>query len=62
MVVGAIDDLLAATRERYAAARPASRALHERATRVPPGGHTCTVPHFDPFPFRVTHAEGPGLV
>ena len=59
---GTMGDLLAATRERYAAARPASRALHDRATRVLPGGHTRTVLHFDPFPFRVTHAEGPWLV
>ncbi|MFZ9292517.1 MAG: aspartate aminotransferase family protein [Ilumatobacteraceae bacterium] len=59
---GRLDDLLLATRARYAAARPASRALHDRATRVLPGGHTRTVLHFDPFPFRVTHADGPWLV
>jgi glutamate-1-semialdehyde 2,1-aminomutase len=44
--------------ERYAAKRPRSRALAERAARVLPGGNTRTVLHIDPFAFRVVGADG----
>lgn len=54
----ALDDLVAAARERYAAIRPKSEALHRRALNVMPGGNTRTVLHFEPFPFRVVGADG----
>lgn len=57
-ITAAIDDLLAAARERYAATRHKSEALHQRAIKVMPGGNTRTVLHFEPFPFRVVGADG----
>lgn len=48
--------------EAYARARPISEDLHRRACDVLPGGNTRSVLHFDPFPFRVEHAEGSSLV
>jgi glutamate-1-semialdehyde 2,1-aminomutase len=48
--------------QRYVDAHPRSRALHERARRVLPGGNTRTVLHFEPFPFRVERADGAHLV
>ncbi|MEO8163264.1 MAG: aminotransferase class III-fold pyridoxal phosphate-dependent enzyme, partial [Ilumatobacteraceae bacterium] len=54
----AIDDLVAAARERYAATRQKSQALHQRAVKVMPGGNTRTVLHFEPFPFRVVDTDG----
>ena len=59
------DDLAAAVdqvRAAYADRRPRSAALAARAATVMPGGNTRTVLHFDPFPFRVDHAEGSVLV
>lgn len=56
--LSALDDLIAAARERYAAIRPESAALHRRAVNVMPGGNTRTVLHFEPFPFRVVGADG----
>ena len=53
-----LDDLVAAARERYAATRPQSDALHRRAVNVMPGGNTRSVLHFEPFPFRVVGTDG----
>jgi glutamate-1-semialdehyde 2,1-aminomutase len=56
------DDRLSAAlgeaHERYAAKRPRSRELAERAARVLPGGNTRTVLHIEPFAFRVVGAAG----
>ena len=56
-----IEDALAAARARYAAAHPESRAAHERACEVMPGGNTRTVLHHGPFPFRAVRGAGPWL-
>jgi glutamate-1-semialdehyde 2,1-aminomutase len=53
---------LAAARQRYAAKRPASAALFERASAVMPGGSTRSVLDVRPFPFRVASAHGARLV
>lgn len=45
-------------RERWAAANPASRALHERAARALPGGLAHDVRRGDPFPLAVVRCEG----
>lgn len=45
-------------RAAYAAARPKSAAAHEAAREHLPGGNTRSVLHFEPFPYRVAHAEG----
>ena len=44
--------------EAYVAARPASRALHERARAVMPGGNTRTVLIYSPFPTAMEGGEG----
>ncbi len=44
--------------QRYAAQRPGSAAADQRARQVMPSGNTRTVLHFDPFPFRVSSADG----
>ena len=49
---------LDAARAHYAAQRPRSRALAERAAKVLPGGNTRSVLHIDPFAFRVVGADG----
>jgi glutamate-1-semialdehyde 2,1-aminomutase len=56
-----LDAACAAARSRYVAARPASAAWAERARRVLPGGSTRTVLDVDPFPLRITRAEGKHL-
>ena len=56
-----LDDALSRAVARYADAHPRSRALHERARRVLPGGNTRSVLHIDPFPFRVADAAGARL-
>ncbi len=43
---------------RYAALRPNSQKLFERASAVMPGGSTRSVLDFQPFPFRVASATG----
>lgn len=53
-----LDDVLARVTARYVEAHPHSRALHERARRVLPGGNTRSVLHIDPFPFRVVDTDG----
>ena len=52
---------LAAAHERYAAKRPRSAELHERARAVMPGGSTRSVLDMQPFPFRVAAAHGARL-
>jgi glutamate-1-semialdehyde 2,1-aminomutase len=42
----------------YRRATPASRALHERAVKVMPGGTTRTTTYFDPYPVYVDHGRG----
>jgi glutamate-1-semialdehyde 2,1-aminomutase len=44
--------------EVYRQTTPASRALHERAARVMPGGTTRTTTYFDPYPLYVVRGEG----
>jgi glutamate-1-semialdehyde 2,1-aminomutase len=52
---------LAAAHARYAAARPLSADLHERAAAVLPNGSTRSVLDMAPFPFRVASATGARL-
>jgi glutamate-1-semialdehyde 2,1-aminomutase len=54
--------VLEEARERYAAARPASAALHERARQVMPGGNTRTVLFYTPFPTAMARGEGCWLI
>jgi glutamate-1-semialdehyde 2,1-aminomutase len=42
----------------YRRTTPASRALHERAALVMPGGTTRTTTYFDPYPLYVTRGAG----
>jgi glutamate-1-semialdehyde 2,1-aminomutase len=56
--VSRLTEAVAAAQQRYAAKRPRSRALAERAAKVLPGGNTRTVLHIDPFAFRVVGADG----
>src|SRR5215472_2375961 len=44
--------------QEWAEANPRSRALHERARRVIPGGVTHDVRHARPFPVAITSAQG----
>lgn len=44
--------------EQYRAANPNSRALHERARKVLPGGIAHDVRHMKPFPLTMDRAEG----
>lgn len=53
-----IDSQLEAARRTYADRHPVSRHWYERALAVMPSGNTRSVLHFDPFPIRVTQAEG----
>ena len=57
-----LDQAIARAHERYAAARPESAGLDERARAVLPGGNTRSVLDFAPFPFRVASAEGAGVI
>jgi glutamate-1-semialdehyde 2,1-aminomutase len=54
--------LVAAAHDRYAALRPRSRELHERARTVLPGGQTRSVLDMAPFPFRIVDAHGSRIV
>lgn len=58
---GEITLRLAAAHARYAAARPFSADLHERAAAVLPNGSTRSVLDMAPFPFRVASATGARL-
>ena len=42
----------------YRRTTPASRALHERAVAVMPGGTTRTTTYFDPYPLYIERGEG----
>jgi glutamate-1-semialdehyde 2,1-aminomutase len=42
----------------YRQTTPASRALHERAVAVMPGGTTRTTTYFDPYPLYIERGEG----
>lgn len=53
-----IDDELVEARARYEERRPKSRAVHQRACEVMPGGNTRTVLYHGPFPLRLAHGEG----
>ena len=44
--------------QQYAAARPKSRALYERARRLMPSGAAHDGRYFAPFPFYVDRADG----
>jgi glutamate-1-semialdehyde 2,1-aminomutase len=57
-----LDDRVRAAHAAYTDANPNSAAAARRAERVLPGGNTRSVLHFDPFPFRVSAAEGPELL
>jgi glutamate-1-semialdehyde 2,1-aminomutase len=52
----AADEAVCAARARYAARRPATAALHERAAAVLPGGNTRSVLYHPPFPLRIARA------
>ncbi len=56
-VTTSLDHRLATARSNYVAKRPTSAAMASEAAQYLPGGHTRTVLHFDPFPFRVATAE-----
>ena len=56
-----IDVALASTRERYVKSNPKSKAAHEKAKQVFPGGNTRSVLHFDPFPLSMERGEGAEL-
>lgn len=51
---GAVGDAV----RRYVERNPLSKAQHERARTVLPGGNTRSVLYFDPFPMTFTRAEG----
>ena len=44
--------------EIYRQTTPGSRALHEKAVRVMPGGTTRTTTYFDPYPLYIDRGEG----
>ncbi len=56
--VDAIECALAAAMAKFAEKRPKTRALHERAVAVMPGGNTRSVLFTAPFPVRAEKAEG----
>ncbi len=56
-----IDAALTEATHSFAAKRPKTRALHERAAHVMPGGNTRTVLFTAPFPIRVEKASGASL-
>lgn len=56
-----IDAALTEAKQSFAAKRPKTRALHERAAHVMPGGNTRTVLFTAPFPIRVEKAAGAAL-
>jgi glutamate-1-semialdehyde 2,1-aminomutase len=49
----AIDAAILRAEEAYAAANPSSRARHERAARVMPGGHSRQTLFYSPFPLTI---------
>jgi len=57
-MVNRFDAALDRAKARYAAKRPKSNELFERAAVVMPGGSTRSVLDFQPFPFRIASATG----
>ncbi len=57
----ALDAALTEAKSNFAAKRPITRQLHDRAANVMPGGNTRTVLYTAPFPIRVAKAEGSAL-
>ncbi len=53
-----IASAVAEARAAYAARRPRSQALHERARAVMPGGNTRSVLSYSPFPTAMARGEG----
>ena len=58
MAMADIDATLDAAKSTFAAKRPKTKAMHERAAAVMPGGNTRTVLFTVPFPLRVETGEG----
>ena len=58
MQSGTAGAVLEALRREYAARRPRSRELYERACRALPGGDTRTTVYFRPFPPYIDRGEG----
>ena len=56
-----IDSALKDAMHGFASSHPKSKALHDRAGKVMPGGNTRTVLFTSPFPIRVEKAEGATL-
>lgn len=46
-----------AVKARYIASNARSKAFHEEAVNVLPGGNTRTILHTDPFPIYIKHAN-----
>lgn len=57
-----VDEALHKAMEAYAADRPISRGLADRASRVMPGGNTRSVLDMEPFAFRADHVDGAHIV
>lgn len=53
--------LLSGLQEDYAASRPRSRELYQRAVSTLPGGNSRYQLYFAPFPFYAAHASGPRI-
>lgn len=53
-----LQEAVVEARERFAAHRPLSRAMHERARAAMPGGNTRTVLWHGPFPLRAAGGSG----
>jgi glutamate-1-semialdehyde 2,1-aminomutase len=56
-----LDTALKDAMEGFAAKRPKTKAMHERAAHVMPGGNTRTVLFTAPFPIRVASGQGASL-
>ena len=56
-----LDAAVAAAREAYTARNPASRAAHDAARRVMPGGNPRTTLFHSPFPLRMVRGDGARL-
>lgn len=53
-----LEHALAEARDRFAEANPRSRAAHEQAAAVMPGGNTRTTLFYEPFPLTMAAADG----
>jgi glutamate-1-semialdehyde 2,1-aminomutase len=60
--MSSFEPAVARVHSRYAALRPRSQELHERARAVFPGGSTRSVLDLAPFPFRIARAAGSRIV